>query len=61
MQLKLYATNLLLVLMISLLDAKDFGQRGHLFPIQEDNLLKVIMERLDKAKQDGLIGQQKMV
>jgi conjugal transfer pilus assembly protein TraW len=57
MQLKLYATNLLLVLMISLLDAKDFGQRGHLFPIEEDNLLKVIMERLDKAKQDGLIGQ----
>ncbi|MBW8308644.1 MAG: hypothetical protein K0M45_03220 [Candidatus Paracaedibacteraceae bacterium] len=43
-----------LVLMTPAL-SKDFGQTAQLFPIREENLLKVIMARLEKAQTSGLI------
>ncbi len=32
---------------------KDYGVRGHVFPIMEQSMLEVIMEKLKSAKESG--------
>ncbi|WP_103896858.1 type-F conjugative transfer system protein TraW [Rickettsia fournieri] len=36
---------------------KDYGVRGHIFPIIEESLLEIIMARLKIAKQNGKLGK----
>lgn len=39
----------------SKIEIKDYGVRGHVFPIIEESLLEVIMARLKIAKQNGVL------
>ncbi|KDO03243.1 MULTISPECIES: type-F conjugative transfer system protein TraW [spotted fever group] len=40
----------------SKVEIKDYGVRGHLFPIIEESLLEVIMSRLKIAEQNGVLA-----
>lgn len=48
---------LVLILSSSTALAKDFGVQGQVFPIQENNLLKVIEQRLQKVKESGKLQE----
>lgn len=38
-------------------EIKDYGVRGHVFPIIEQSLLEIIMNKLTSAEQDGLLSK----
>ncbi|KJV52042.1 putative type-F conjugative transfer system protein TraW [Orientia tsutsugamushi str. Kato PP] len=39
---------------------KDYGTRGHVFPIIEESLLEVIMAKLNAASKSGLLNQMQL-
>ncbi|KJV51655.1 putative conjugative transfer protein [Orientia tsutsugamushi str. Gilliam] len=41
-------------------EIKDYGTRGHVFPIIEESLLEVIMAKLNAASKSGLLNQMQL-
>ncbi|SPM46044.1 type-F conjugative transfer system protein TraW [Orientia tsutsugamushi] len=41
-------------------EIKDYGTRGHVFPIIEESLLDVIMAKLNAASKSGLLNQMQL-